>query len=207
MSMPAPFAAPPAALLAATDPHVTVPIELIEALVPALRRVSGSPKELARLTRRNEETMKNLLEGRNAPSGVVLIDLIRRFDEVFLAVLALAGRAPVQLTERQMAAAQQALALLVGSASELNSGPTPSAKPTLPTHLPPTIEDKEPSLCRPMPLKQTTTTPNPPAIGRRPRPARASCRAASSSKPIAGAAAALSAAYLMSGSGLASSRS
>lgn len=52
----------------------------------------GAAKSLMRITGAGERTVKNWLEGKNAPSGENLIELIRHSDEVLEAILLITGR-------------------------------------------------------------------------------------------------------------------
>ena len=49
-------------------------------------------KEIGRITRTNQRTVRNWVDGRNSPSGENLVALMRCSDEVLTAVLALCGR-------------------------------------------------------------------------------------------------------------------
>jgi hypothetical protein len=49
-------------------------------------------KEIGRITRTNERTVRNWVDGRNSPSGENLVALMRCSDEVLTTVLALCGR-------------------------------------------------------------------------------------------------------------------
>lgn len=49
-------------------------------------------KEVGRITRTNERTVRNWVDGRNGPSGENLVALMRYSDEVLTTVLALSGR-------------------------------------------------------------------------------------------------------------------
>ncbi|SFK77612.1 hypothetical protein [Caulobacter sp. UNC279MFTsu5.1] len=49
-------------------------------------------KEIGRITRTNERTVRNWVDGRNGPSGENLVALMRCSDEVLTTVLALCGR-------------------------------------------------------------------------------------------------------------------
>ncbi|WP_163228967.1 hypothetical protein [Caulobacter rhizosphaerae] len=49
-------------------------------------------KEIGRITRTNERTVRNWIDGRNGPSGENLVALMRCSDEVLTTVLALCGR-------------------------------------------------------------------------------------------------------------------
>jgi hypothetical protein len=49
-------------------------------------------KEIGRITRTNQRTVRNWVDGRNGPSGENLVALMRCSDEVLTTVLALCGR-------------------------------------------------------------------------------------------------------------------
>lgn len=49
-------------------------------------------KEVGRITRANERTVRNWFEGKNGPSGENLVALMRHSDEVLTMVLQLSGR-------------------------------------------------------------------------------------------------------------------
>lgn len=49
-------------------------------------------KEVGRITRTNERTVRNWVDGRNGPSGENLVALMRHSDEVLTTVLELSGR-------------------------------------------------------------------------------------------------------------------
>jgi hypothetical protein len=49
-------------------------------------------KEVGRITRANERTVRNWFEGKNGPSGENLVALIRHSDEMLTMVLELSGR-------------------------------------------------------------------------------------------------------------------
>jgi len=53
---------------------------------------SSARKEVGRITRANERTVRNWFEGRNSPSGENLVCLIRHSDVVLETVLRLSGR-------------------------------------------------------------------------------------------------------------------
>ena|SRR5579863_8966895 len=52
-------------------------------------------KEVGRITRANERSVRNWFEGKNGPSGEHLVLLIRHSDAVLEAVLELADRQPL----------------------------------------------------------------------------------------------------------------
>lgn len=53
---------------------------------------SSARKEVGRITKANERTVRNWFEGRNSPSGENLVCLIRHSDVVLETVLRLSGR-------------------------------------------------------------------------------------------------------------------
>lgn len=57
-----------------------------------LRRAFSNPKALARSAKSSPDTAKNWWEGRTAPNVQYLIEPMRESDEVFAAVLEMAGR-------------------------------------------------------------------------------------------------------------------
>jgi hypothetical protein len=65
-------------------------------LAAALKREFGSTpgavKSVARLALANERAVKNWFDAKNAPSGVLLVRLIRHSDEVLKTVLEIADR-------------------------------------------------------------------------------------------------------------------
>ncbi|MBT3766109.1 MAG: hypothetical protein HOF84_09650, partial [Rhodospirillales bacterium] len=58
----------------------------------AFGRNGAAVKSLMRITDTNERTVRNWLEGKNAPNGENLIELLRHSDEVLEAVLLMAER-------------------------------------------------------------------------------------------------------------------
>jgi hypothetical protein len=70
-------------------------------------------KQLARMAGACPRTFRNHRQGLNAPSAVVLINLMRESDEVFNAVLEMAGRDPNPHNTR--ARIEQALQILTES--------------------------------------------------------------------------------------------
>lgn len=70
----------------------TFAVSIAEALKAEFGTAAASAKQVARLTRSNERTARNWIEGRNSPSGENLVILIRHSDAVFEAVLALSHR-------------------------------------------------------------------------------------------------------------------
>lgn len=73
-------------------------------IAAALRRDYGDHrsaiKTIVRLTSANERAVKNWYEGRNGPSGELLVVLCRHSDEVLETVLGLAGRSEIMKTKR-----------------------------------------------------------------------------------------------------------
>ena len=65
---------------------------ITETLCHAFGENRGAPKSLMRITGAGERTVKNWLEGKNAPNGENLIELLRHSDEVLEAVLLMAER-------------------------------------------------------------------------------------------------------------------
>jgi len=65
---------------------------ITETLRQAYGENRGAAKSLMRITGAGERTVKNWLEGKNAPSGENLVELIRHSDEVLEAILLITGR-------------------------------------------------------------------------------------------------------------------
>ena len=65
---------------------------ITETLCHAFGENRGAPKSLMRITGAGERTVKNWLEGKNAPRGENLVELIRHSDEVLEAILMITGR-------------------------------------------------------------------------------------------------------------------
>lgn len=65
---------------------------IAETLRDAFGGNGAAAKSLMRITGAGERTVKNWLEGKNAPSGENLVELVRHSDEVMEAFLLLAGR-------------------------------------------------------------------------------------------------------------------
>lgn len=76
--------------------------------------IRSAAKCLARVIDTNERTASNLLEGRNAPSGATLVKLMAEDDEVFRAILKMAGRQPPAAYDTQIEAIKAALAIMEG---------------------------------------------------------------------------------------------
>jgi hypothetical protein len=100
-----------------TDTSAITPATVTDVVSEVLRRtfasVKGAPKILARKIDANVRTAENLLEGNHAPSSAVLIKLMREHDEVFEAVLALAGR-DLPADHQQIKAIKAAIAIMEG---------------------------------------------------------------------------------------------
>lgn len=74
-------------------------------------------KLLARQIDTNVRTVNNLIEGRNAPSAATIVRLMAADDNVFRAILELAGRTeaqPVELSEEQRRTLRAVLNILEG---------------------------------------------------------------------------------------------
>jgi hypothetical protein len=65
---------------------------IAETLHVAFGGTARSVKTVMAYTGAGERTVKNWFEGKNGPNGQNLIELIRHSDEVFEAILAMAGR-------------------------------------------------------------------------------------------------------------------
>ena len=59
-------------------------------------------KSLMRITAAGERTVKNWLEGKNAPNGANLVELVRHSDEVLETFLMLAGREEILTMKKVM---------------------------------------------------------------------------------------------------------
>jgi uroporphyrinogen-III decarboxylase len=99
----------------------TIPIStatVTDTIAESLRRSWGhlrnAPKLLARQIEANERTASNLLEGKNAPSATTLIKLMAEDDEVFAAILELAGRQVPGTHQSQIEAIKNALRIMEG---------------------------------------------------------------------------------------------
>lgn len=78
-----------------TAPHISAAMVaegVSQALRVQFRGVPAAVKRLARAMCSNERAARNWIEGANAPSAAVLIDMMARFDAVHDAVLEMAGR-------------------------------------------------------------------------------------------------------------------
>jgi hypothetical protein len=75
---------------------------LVKAIAVALRAEFGATpsalKTVAQMTRSNERAVRNWFEGKNGPSGVNLVILMRHSDHVLKTVLELADRRDLVLT-------------------------------------------------------------------------------------------------------------
>ena len=65
-----------------------------------------------RITGAGERTVKNLLEGKNAPNGANLVELVRHSDEVLEGFLLLAGRKEI-LTLKKLVDARDKLVQII----------------------------------------------------------------------------------------------
>lgn len=102
--------------------HALSSATVAETVADALRESWGSvrngTKALATVANSNVRTVRNWLDGANAPNSAELIKLMAVDDNVFRAVLDLAGRAdskPTNLTEEQRTALLAALKILEGN--------------------------------------------------------------------------------------------
>lgn len=91
--------------------------DLSMAIASALQRAVGHFKKPAAIISerigRSIGAAKKWLAGENAPGAAELIELAREYDEVWDAICMLAHRSPVDLTEAQLRAAEEALRLIV----------------------------------------------------------------------------------------------
>ena len=88
---------------------------LIETIAGAVEKSAGRVvKVVAMQFGLTTPTARNILERRNAPSATTLIRLMRESDEVFQAVIQMAGRSPDVVTTEQKARIEAALAILQG---------------------------------------------------------------------------------------------
>ena len=78
----------------------------------------GAAKSLMRITGAGERTVKNWLEGKNAPSGENLIELVRHSDEVLETILLITGRHEI-LTMKMMLNVRDDLVQMVALIDEL----------------------------------------------------------------------------------------
>lgn len=90
------------------------------ALRAALAGFSSPGKRVSRMTGRHPRTIRNLLDGSNAPSAATLIELMREFDEVHQEVLRLANRSPSE-TSVSPEKIQQLLSVLFGECHAENN--------------------------------------------------------------------------------------
>lgn len=84
------------------------------ALRLSLSGLSAPGKRVSRLTGKNPRTIRNLMEGSNAPSAATLIELMREFDEVYFEVLRLANRNPSEPSGSINHRIEQAVNILCG---------------------------------------------------------------------------------------------
>ncbi len=93
------------------------------ALKLSVSGMAAPGKRVSRMTGKNPRTIRNLMDGSNAPSAATLIELMREFDEVFVEVMHLAGRMPSEPSgSNEQARIQQAINILCGGEQhEVNS--------------------------------------------------------------------------------------
>jgi hypothetical protein len=75
---------------------------IAETLRDAFGRNRAAAKSLMRITGAGERTVKNWLEGKNAPSGKNLVELVRHSDGVLEALLLMAGRDKILAMKKLM---------------------------------------------------------------------------------------------------------
>lgn len=93
----------------------TVAERVSSALRNAVFGLAAPGKQVSRLTGRNPRTIRNLMDGSNAPSAATLIELMRDFDDVYFAVLDLAQRQPQAQTSAEVQQRiEQAMTILCG---------------------------------------------------------------------------------------------
>lgn len=96
------------------------------ALRSAVSGLSAPGKRVARCVGKNARTIRNIMEGANAPSAATLIQLMREFDEVHEAVLVLANRDPSNPSGLNHQSIQQIMSILSGGDhAEINPDPDP----------------------------------------------------------------------------------
>ena len=78
----------------------------------------AATKSLMRITGAGERTVKNWLEGKNAPNGAHLVELVRHSDEVLEGFLLLAGREEM-LTLKKLVDARDRLVQIVDLIDDL----------------------------------------------------------------------------------------
>ena len=78
----------------------------------------AAAKSLMRITGASQRTVKNRLEGKNAPSGANPVELARHSDEVLETFLMLAGREEI-LTMKKVMDARDKLVQIVGLIDDL----------------------------------------------------------------------------------------
>lgn len=102
--------------LVMSDSAIT-PATLTDIVSETLRRnwasVRHAPKHLARQINTNVRTAVNLMEGNHAPSAATLVKLMAADDEIFEAVLSLAGR-DLPPSHEQIKAIKAAIAIMEG---------------------------------------------------------------------------------------------
>jgi hypothetical protein len=92
----------------------------VRAIAVTLKAEFGAPsalKTVAQLTRSNERTVRNWLEGKNGPSGSNLVILMRYSDRVLRTVLELAGRRDLVLAAELTGLRQR----LIDTVAEIDS--------------------------------------------------------------------------------------
>jgi hypothetical protein len=92
----------------------------VRAIAVTLKAEFGAPSALktgAQLTRSNERTVRNWLEGKNGPSGSNLVILMRYSDRVLRTVLELAGRRDLVLAAELTGLRQR----LIDTVAEIDS--------------------------------------------------------------------------------------
>ena len=104
----------------------TVAESVSSALRSAVSGLSAPGKRVARCVGKNARTIRNIMEGANAPSAATLIQLMREFDEVHEAVLCLADRNSVKPSGLDNHRIQQIMSILSGGEhAENNTDPDP----------------------------------------------------------------------------------
>jgi hypothetical protein len=75
---------------------------IAETLIDAFGNNRAAAKSIMRITRAGERTVKNWLEGKNAPSSENLVELVHHSDEVLEAFLFIAGRHEILAMKKLM---------------------------------------------------------------------------------------------------------
>lgn len=91
---------------------------IAEVLRDAFGGNGAAAKSLMRITGAGERTVKNWLEGKNAPSGGNLVALVRHSDEALEAFLLLAGRHEI-LAMKKLLNARDTLVQMIALIDEL----------------------------------------------------------------------------------------